>query len=460
MLSNIQQRVRTLLSPEIAYTPIATDPDAPNGEGTHLSGRHQGRDVYLCFWVLGAGVLLPWNALMCTFPLLISLTEEGPLRSNLPSYLSTAFCFANLFFLGLAQRTVASVNPIGRTRWALLLLLAACIVLAYPTLPSVIPALAKGSAGSRAMFLPLLLLLTLVLALTTSYLQSAVIALASLWGSQEMQGVMSGQGGIAVLVSGSQVVLALLSSTEKEEASTGAAFGLWALAAGFVVVCLLALNRLVQNPAITEVLAPLTSRTTGADRAKDGRVTRTVARKNFRIEFAVAFIFVVTLAIFPPITTTITSVVKAPPKILQPATFIAIHFFLFNIGDYSGRTYLPSIGLSSMTIPRLVVLSLARVVFIPLFLFCNIPARAKGQLPAFPDGVYWLILFGFGLTGGWISTLCMMLASSPELNPAIAEDEKDIAGTLAAFSLVSGLAFGSLCSLGVSHVISGSYFGG
>jgi equilibrative nucleoside transporter 1/2/3 len=54
----------------------------------------------------------------------------------------------------------------------------------------------------------------------------------------------------------------------------------------------------------------------------------------------------------------------------------------------------------------------------------------------------------------------MMFASSPELNPAITEDEKDIAGTLAAFSLVSGLAIGSLCSFGVSHAISGSYFGG
>jgi equilibrative nucleoside transporter 1/2/3 len=203
-------------------------------------------------------------------------------------------------------------------------------VLAYPILPAVLPALANGGSGGKAMFLPLLLLLTLVLALTTSFLQSAVIALAALWGSQEMQGVMSGQGGIAVLVSGSQVVLALVSSKGTEEVSTGAAFGLWALAAGWVVVCLLALNRLTRNPAIAEVLAPLASRTAAADAAKDGRVTRTVARKNLRLEFAVAFIFVVTLSVFPPITTTITSVMKNPPKILQPATFIAIHFFLFN----------------------------------------------------------------------------------------------------------------------------------
>jgi equilibrative nucleoside transporter 1/2/3 len=53
----------------------------------------------------------------------------------------------------------------------------------------------------------------------------------------------------------------------------------------------------------------------------------------------------------------------------------------------------------------------------------------------------------------------MITASSPQLNPAISEDEKDIAGTLAAFSLVSGLALGSLASFAVNYFINGSIFG-
>lgn len=55
-----------------------------------------------------------------------------------------------------------------------------------------------------------------------------------------------------------------------------------------------------------------------------------------------------------------------------------------------------------------------------------------------------------------ISTLCMMHASTPALNPNITEDEKDVAGTLAAFCLVLGLAIGSVCSIGVSSIISSS----
>lgn len=196
------------------------------------------------------------------------------------------------------------MNPVARLRWTLILLLLASVFMAYPILPAILPALSGGNSGGKAMYLPLLVVLTLVLALTCSYLQSACIALAALWGSQETLAVMSGQGGIAVLVSGAQVILAVLDSSrtktpEDASSSTLAAFGLWALGAGWAVVCILALRRLTENPDIIDVLAPLAARTEGGgDRAKNGRVTRLVARKNIRLELAVAFAFIVTLVSF------------------------------------------------------------------------------------------------------------------------------------------------------------------
>lgn len=50
----------------------------------------------------------------------------------------------------------------------------------------------------------------------------------------------------------------------------------------------------------------------------------------------------------------------------------------------------------------------------------------------------------------------MILASSPALNPRIMDEEKDVAGTLAAFCLVAGLAGGSVLSFGVSYMVGGS----
>lgn len=71
------------------------------------------------------------------------------------------------------------------------------------------------------------------------------------------------------------------------------------------------------------------------------------------------------------------------------------------MGDYLGRTYIPSVpGAMKLQVKHIVILSLARVAFFPLFLMCNTPARAKGHLSAFPDVVYFLILLAFGLSNG------------------------------------------------------------
>ena len=52
----------------------------------------------------------------------------------------------------------------------------------------------------------------------------------------------------------------------------------------------------------------------------------------------------------------------------------------------------------------------------------------------------------------------MIVASSPELNPSISDSEKDVAGTLAAFCLVAGLAGGSVLSFGVNYLVRGNPF--
>jgi equilibrative nucleoside transporter 1/2/3 len=47
----------------------------------------------------------------------------------------------------------------------------------------------------------------------------------------------------------------------------------------------------------------------------------------------------------------------------------------------------------------------------------------------------------------------MIIASSPSLNPAIEEDEKDVAGSLAGFCLTGGLVLGSLASFIIGWIV-------
>ncbi|WVQ78261.1 hypothetical protein IAT38_000345 [Cryptococcus sp. DSM 104549] len=428
--------------------------------------------VYFCFWALGAGVLLSWNALICTFPLLISyFPTDSTIRPILASCLSTVYCFGNLFFLGLAQRHVGRVSPFRRLRLSLHLLLFLSIILAFPLLPLLLPAFPP------AVLLPSLILIALLLSLSTAYLQSSVFALASLWGSEQVLGVMSGQGGIAVMVSGVQCFLAASTALGKKvasdpdsgdgaEASRAAGVGLWTLGSAGTVGCLIALGYLVRHPAYQGIVAPKVAagagvvgtgeQGTGAEGAGTKSVTRKVLGKNWELEIAVAFVFVVTLSVFPPVTTTILSTHQPTPRLLQPDVFIPLHFLLFNIGDYVGRTYLPAIPSLLFTSPkRILTLSISRALFIPLFFACNVTPRAVGNLPLInSDVLYFIVMLLFGTTNGYIGSLCMIVASSPALNPRIKEDERDVAATLASFCLVAGLAGGSLASFAVTWGIS------
>jgi equilibrative nucleoside transporter 1/2/3 len=68
-----------------------------------------------------------------------------------------------------------------------------------------------------------------------------------------------------------------------------------------------------------------------------------------------------------------------------------------------------------------------------------------------------IILFLFGGSNGYVSSLCMMAAPSLEHNPRLkgrAEDV-DVAATVASFCLVGGLALGSISSFAVKGAICG-----
>ena len=318
------ERVRNLLAPVESthttptpgYEPIGDE----NGEvRSHASAVKDDAGIYWSFWFLGAGVLLSWNGecspaslrnnailmavLICTFPLLASFfPEESGMRASLASWLSTVFCFANFIFLGIAQKQVGKISPSPRLHSSLVLLFITSILFTFLVLPLLLPALAPGF-----LVIPLLVIFTLLLAVGTSYLQSAVFALAALWGSTEMVGVMSGQGGIAVLVSAVQVILAALSAlrtsdddSESGDQSTAAGVGLWFVCTFCVLGCMLAHRHLMRHPEYTAALAPILHRQEeavdhGMISDKGLETTRRVFKKNLKVNVAVAWTFGATL---------------------------------------------------------------------------------------------------------------------------------------------------------------------
>jgi equilibrative nucleoside transporter 1/2/3 len=59
-----------------------------------------------------------------------------------------------------------------------------------------------------------------------------------------------------------------------------------------------------------------------------------------------------------------------------------------------------------------------------------------------------LILFAFGLSNGYVASMCLMSAPSLEHNPRLKgqREDVDVAATVSQFCLIGGLVLGSIAS--------------
>jgi len=71
------------------------------------------------------------------------------------------------------------------------------------------------------------------------------------------------------------------------------------------------------------------------------------------------------------------------------------------------------------------------------------------------DSIFMFILFLFGWSNGYVSSLCMMSAPSLEHNAQLEGriEDVDVAPTIANFFLVGGLVIGSIASFAIKGVI-------
>lgn len=225
------------------------------------------------------------------------------------------------------------------------MLIATFILTTFPFLPFLLPTI------STNLLLPSLLVIVLFLNISGSYFQSAALALASMWGPTEILAALSGQGGVAVLISLVQVLLAVIGalgsneSAGDEKPSMLAGVGLWGLGSIAAGLCWLAFTFLISHPAYERIVGSGRVDAVG-EGGKKGNWDRTlvVLRKNKLLYLAVALDFAITLvsipadseivlnkqSVFPAITSLIVSSHTPTPQLLRADVFIPLHFFVFN----------------------------------------------------------------------------------------------------------------------------------
>ena len=149
-------------------------------------------------------------------------------------------------------------------------------------------------------------------------------------------------------------------------------------------------------------------------------------------------VFFVTIAVFPALTVLIVSKTDSFDK----KFFIPICcFFLFNLGDFVGRTVSHNLSLPLHRPVLLFTLSLLRWTMIPLIMLCNL--RPRYHMPVFfkSEAYYIAFVTAFGFTNGYLFSNAMI--HGPKFAPP---EVKQKGGFVLVFFLGLGVAFGSLMS--------------
>ncbi|KAM3862551.1 equilibrative nucleoside transporter 1-like [Diretmus argenteus] len=162
---------------------------------------------------------------------------------------------------------------------------------------------------------------------------------------------------------------------------------------------------------------------------------------------SVCFIFTVTIGIFPAVTVEVKSTVAERGN--WEVYFIPVScFLLFNMMDWAGRSLTAVCmwpGKDSVLLPILVGL---RVVFIPLFILCNVQPRYYLPVLFAHDAWYIIFMILFSFSNGYLASLCMCFGPKK-----VAQHEAETAGAIMAFFLSLGLALGAALSFAFRAMI-------
>ena len=408
---------------------------------------------YGLFYLLGVVYLSAWNVFISCPEYMESRLKGSPFQNNFQNYFSTVFMGFELISLTWLTLFAKNFSLMKRVNIGFLLL---TVVFVCTFVLSIVP------KPVPTVFFRMILALIAVAGIATSLLAS-LYGIVAKYNPMYMQALNAGQG-LAGLVPCMINIITKMSSGKTEGQEQGSAY--FIVPIGITVFGYLCFWKALQKkePVTTDSSFESSSDIPVTDETNQPSNT-SVFKQIWPLFTGVGFVFLVTLALFPSITTNIKSVEKEGTMSLY---LIDIHFLstsflgqrvdlihlVFNLSDFIGKS-IPGIKFLYMKSTKLSLsVTYARIVYAVLFFLCNVVILAPGggiQPRTFPlvfgDAMYLVILFTFGLTSGWFSTNILMQA--PSLVP---ENMYERVGQIMVYGLTIGLAMGSALSFVVRSI--------
>ncbi|KAM8852872.1 equilibrative nucleoside transporter 1-like isoform 1-T4 [Synchiropus picturatus] len=418
--------------------------------------------VWIIFFILGLGTLLPWNFFMTATMYFTSRLKDPPTDLNGTTN-STAQDSKNELELKFNNvMTLCAMVP---------LLIFTCL---NSFIHQRIPQKLRISGSLTAIFLVFFLTAVLVkvdvapvpfFTLTMikiicinsfgAVLQGSLFGLAGILPTSYTTPIMSGQG-----LAGTFAAFSMICALTTGSSLRDSAFGYFITACVVIVLAIVAYLALPRMEFFQYYMESSTSTPNSDEENKMDLLRKENSEKQpsscavedqsssvfsifkqiWVMALSVCFIFTVTIGVFPSVTADAKSVVAADSA--WGKYFIPVScFLLFNLMDWAGRSLTAVCmwpGKDSIWLPVLVGL---RVVFIPLFMLCNIEPRTWTNVWFAHDAWYIVFMILFSFSNGYLASLCMCFG--PKKVPP---HQAETAGAIMAFFLSLGLALGAALS--------------
>ncbi|XP_007429535.1 equilibrative nucleoside transporter 1 [Python bivittatus] len=450
--------------------------------------------VWLIFFILGLGTLLPWNFFMTATEYFTNRLQDSHINvSSIGSHANVnatgkedSYNHANVNVTGEEKVHPSYLQSIFNNVMTLCAMLPLLIFTCLNSfIHQRIPQQVRIISSLAAIFLvfmitailvkfpmeplPFFIITMVKIVLINSFgaiLQGSLFGLAGLLPASYTAPIMSGQG-LAGTFAAVAMICAIASGSRLEES----AFGYFITAC---VVILIAIGSYIMLPRLDffcfysmknkreyQTSVTQAEMETKVDLIKKDEVNGVeqnhsvnggphasshessvlgIFKKIWVMAVSVCLVFTVTIGVFPAVT------VAVKPTIGENTLWVAYFspvacFLMFNVFDWAGRSLTAVCvwpGKESRLLPFMVIV---RLIFIPLFMLCNVQPRRNLPVIFAHDAWYFIFMLLFSISNGYLASLCMRFGPKKVLT-----HEAETAGAIMAFFLSLGLALGAILS--------------
>lgn len=437
---------------------------------------------YLTFTVIGIALLWPWNCFLSASAYygerFFHTTPLVKVYSLTMMSVSTIVSMAYSYYLSQAQRGVDYKKRINTGLFATIIVF---VLMAISCISDLFIRM------NDYVFFAFLMIMVLVSAMATCLAQNGTMATVNVLGQIYTNAVMVGQAIAGTLPAVALIISILIVGIKPRDVTAqlnddsyyvDKNFGvfLYYITASLVSIASIALlaltgyvkseaqyrslNQLLEegeidtmNSAVTdESEIDLGSSDNGkANNSNEAGLPHSESYVPFGVMWSKLKLIVVTIfltfgvtLIFPVFASIVESVnAESESLFFHKSIYIPFIYVVWNLGDLLGRIFCGAAN--SVFLVRqpshLIIYSLLRFLYIPLFMTCNI--HPLGQDAIIPSDLWYILLqFTFGFSNGQLATSCFMVVGDHCDN----DDEKKAAGGFTTVFLSSGLAVGSVLS--------------